>query len=127
MHRWLLTALVLALGACAVFEGPSARYVVFYTEFSAKLDDSAHAVVAAAAAFANRHPEQPVVVSGFADPVGSVEANRDLSRTRAQVVADDMVASGVGVGRIRVLARGEVPFAGSSQESRRVGIVVGNP
>ncbi len=127
MHRLLVAALVLALGACATFEAPSRRFVVFYGDLSAKLDNSAEAVVSGAAEFAKRHPEQPIVVSGFADPDGTPQSNIDISRARAQVVSDQLVADGIPVGRIQRRARGAVNFELSSQESRRVEIAVGTP
>ncbi len=125
MHRLLLAALVLALGACSTFEAPSRRFVVFYSEWSAALDDPGKAVVSGAAEFAKRHPEQPIIVSGFADPEGTAQANVDISRTRAQAVADQLVADGVAPARIQRRARGSVNFESSSQESRRVEIAVG--
>ena len=127
MHRLILAGLVLAFAGCAVFEGPSQRFVVFYGDLSAKLDDAAAAVVVGAAEFAKRHPEQPILVSGFADPDGSPQANIDISRTRAQVVADAMVRVGVSPTRIQRRARGAVSFGSTSQESRRVEIAVGQP
>ena len=41
-------------------------------------------------------------VIGFADPAGSQKANIDLSRTRAQVVVDQLTRDGVEPGRIRL-------------------------
>jgi peptidoglycan-associated lipoprotein len=125
MRRFFAVGLMLALGGCAVGEGATSRYVVFYQQWSAQLDNSATAVVNGAAAFAMRHPTQPVIVVGYADPEGSPQANIDISRTRAQVVSDALVAQGVAPARIQRSARGTTSFTGTSQESRRVEIDVG--
>jgi outer membrane protein OmpA-like peptidoglycan-associated protein len=65
------------------------------------------------------------MVIGFADTVGSAQANIDVSRLRAQVVADALTANGIDAGRIQRAARGATQFELSAQESRRVEIVVG--
>ncbi len=131
MRRWMTMGLMLVLmpllGACATFEGSSNRYVIFYPEWSAQLDDSAKGVVDGAAGFALRHPMAPVTVVGFADLDGSPQANKDISRARAHVVVDELVARGVPAARIQSTARGSTNFIDSSQESRRVEIDVGTP
>jgi outer membrane protein OmpA-like peptidoglycan-associated protein len=125
MRRFFAVGLMLALGGCAMGEGSTSRYVVFYQQWSAQLDNSATAVVNGAAAFAMRHPTQPVIVVGYADPDGSPQANIDISRARAQVVSDALIAQGVAPARIQRSARGTTSFTGTSQESRRVEIDVG--
>ncbi|CAH2599095.1 OmpA family protein [Rhodovastum atsumiense] len=127
MRRLFILGMLLALGACSLFEPSGQRYVVFFQEFSAALDDPAKAVIASAADWAKAHPAAPVVVSGYADPEGSAQANKDISRTRAQVVADGLVAGGVTAQRITIRARGEVGYTMDAQESRRVTIVLGTP
>ena len=125
MRRLWVLGLLLVLGACAQADQSGQRFVVYFQQWSAGLDDSAKQVVVSAAGWAREHPNVPVTVSGFADPDGSPQANRDLSRTRAQVVADELTAQGVAAQRVRVDARGSVGFALDSQESRRVTIVLG--
>ena len=78
-------------------------------------------------AFECSHPTAPVAVIGYADPEGSPQANRELSRTRAQQVADSLIADGVPKQRVTVTAHGAIDFAMSSQESRRVTISLGAP
>jgi outer membrane protein OmpA-like peptidoglycan-associated protein len=122
-----LLAIAVSLGACALGEGSNNRYVVFYQPLSARLDPSAKGVVDGAAGFALRHPTQPVIVVGFADPEGTPASNIAISHTRAQVVMDELVAMGVPAARIRSLAHGAIDFTSTSQESRRVEIDVGQP
>lgn len=122
--------LVLALPLLALVAGPAAlaqepARVVFFEADSARLDAAGLAVVRDAAAAAVRAPGAPVRVLGFAGPTGGAAYNEALARARAEHVADEL-AAGVPRGRITVGARGEVPFALVEQESRRVGIRVGN-
>jgi outer membrane protein OmpA-like peptidoglycan-associated protein len=120
----LLGALLTALGACSVFNPSDQRFVVFFQEWSASLDDGGQEAVTAAADRAKGNAA-PVIVTGYADPEGSPQANKDMSRLRAQVVADQLVADGVQRARITVRSAGEVGYALDSQESRRVTITLG--
>ena len=121
--RRLALLLSICLGACTTPQS-SQRFVVFFQEWSAALDDNAQAAINAAAQWANAHPAEPVIVTGFADPEGSRKANIDLSRTRAQVVVDQLTRDGVVPGRIRLTAQGPTDFSQTSQESRRVVIAI---
>jgi outer membrane protein OmpA-like peptidoglycan-associated protein len=127
MRRLLYVCLLLSLGACALFEPSGQRYVVFFRESSAQMDDAAEAVLVAAANWATKHPDMPVIVASYADPYGSEKAN-DFTRLRAQVVVDGLVANGVIASRIQRREVGSVKFQSDSQESRRVEVIVGkNP
>jgi outer membrane protein OmpA-like peptidoglycan-associated protein len=125
IRRMIALAVLLALASC----GPPAgqRYVVFFQEWSAQLDDAAKSAISAAAERVRSHPADPVFVIGFADPEGSPPANKAMSATRAQVVTDALMADGVTRDRIQHSAFGAVTFSLTSQESRRVEIVVGMP
>ena len=136
-HLLLLAAPLLAgLAAACTTGGPAAlagaaggppRYVVFFTEDSAALDPAARDVIGQAAAAAARvNPTAPVRVLGFAAPdAGSPAFNRSLAQTRAQNVADGLVAAGVPQGRVRIESRGAVPYEMMPTESRRVEIAIG--
>lgn len=127
MRHWWVLGLLLATAACAGPPPESQRMVVYFQEWSAALDDSSQAILKSAATWANSHPAARVEVAGYADPEGSPQANRDLSRTRAQRVADALIADGVPAQRVTVAAHGSVGFAMDSQESRRVTISLGAP
>jgi outer membrane protein OmpA-like peptidoglycan-associated protein len=103
----------------------SQKFPIFFTAWSASLDDDGAAVVAAAAARAKQNPTLQVNVAGYADPDGSPAANKAVSLTRAQVVVDQLVADGIDRGRIVRSAHGETAFVLNSQESRRVDISIG--
>ncbi|HTU52748.1 MAG TPA: OmpA family protein [Acetobacteraceae bacterium] len=102
------------------------NYVIFFQEWSAGLDQPALKTIALAAAAAAKNPAAPVTVTGYADPLGSVQANIYLTETRAQVVTDQLTADGVSPARIHQHAAGKVPYTLTSQESRRVIIAVGS-
>ncbi len=123
--RRLAVLLLLCLGACtASAPEASQRFVVYFQEWSAGLDDNAQKAIIGAAHWAQQHPTEAVTVTGYADPDGSQKANVDLSRTRAQVVVDQLTRDGVEPGRIRLTAHGMTDFTLSSLESRRVEIAV---
>jgi len=104
---------------------PAPKFVVFFQEWSAKLDDAAVAVIGQAAASAKAHPGALAHVEGFADPTGSKKANALLTDLRAQVVMDQLQTDGVPVSRIVGRGHGSVRFALTSQEGRRVEITIG--
>jgi outer membrane protein OmpA-like peptidoglycan-associated protein len=114
----------MSLPACSLFSGKPRNFEVYFEEWSAGLDEAALGTIATAAKFAEAHPDQVVTVTGYADPIGSKAANVDMSRTRAQVVMDQLVQDGVDRSRIRLTARGRTNFMLTSQESRRVDISV---
>jgi outer membrane protein OmpA-like peptidoglycan-associated protein len=126
MRRILAFALAVSTAGC-VQPVAVPSYPVFFTEWSSQLDDPAKQAIAQAADAAKANPFRTVAVAGFADPVGSPQANADVSRLRAQVVADQLVADGVSPTRIQHTAHGATDFTLSSQESRRVDITLGNP
>lgn len=123
----LLGALLLGLAGCAVpGRETTPSYVVFFTAFSADLEEPARQVVSQAAQAAQAAPERVVRVEGYAGAAGSTEASRTLSQLRAQVVADALAERGVPRNRIAVRPRTQ---AGSDPgvEERRVEINVTAP
>jgi len=104
----------------------SARRAVAAAHPPASAEVRAKRAVSPRAKWAADHPNQSVAVNGFADPEGSKQANIDISRTRAQLVVDQLVKDGVSQQRIRLGAKGPTDFTLSSQESRRVEIAIGS-
>ena len=128
IRRRLALAAALALGLPSAVpaqapvtppHGSERVFVVFFEPWSAAIDAPAEAGIARLAQMAVQAPGVPVLVTGYASPPGSGEANELLSRLRARVVADAMIARGVAPGRIRILARGAMPGM-EALESRRV-------
>jgi outer membrane protein OmpA-like peptidoglycan-associated protein len=120
----LLLSFAVAISAHAA-DAPAQRFVVYFQEWSAALDDPARSVIGQAAEWVKSHPGNVAHVNGFADPTGSKRANELLSDLRAQVVVDQLQTDGVDPKRVRQRGRGSVQFALTSQESRRVEISTG--
>lgn len=80
----------------------------------------------------NRYPRTVVQVVGHTDSRGSEQSNLDLSRRRAQAVADELVASGVARQRLSTRGLGESSPVNSNDtpegraQNRRVEVIV-NP
>jgi outer membrane protein OmpA-like peptidoglycan-associated protein len=123
-RRHLLAAAPVALVAACAPQPAMQTVSVFFMEDNSTLGDEAQAVVRRAAETA-RGTSGPIVVVGFAGPAGGAAYNRALSEARAQHVADLLVASGLPRDRVRIVARGPVPFASMPTESRRVEIRAG--
>ena len=123
----LLLLLCAATGSARAADLPAQKFVVFFQEWSAAIDDNAQAVIGNAAAWVKSHPGNVAHVNGFADPTGSREANILLSELRAQVVVDQLKTDGVDQSRVRQRGHGSVQFALTSQESRRVEISISRP
>jgi outer membrane protein OmpA-like peptidoglycan-associated protein len=130
MKKILLISLLSVLSGCTSPGYMDATAVnapatpIFFQPFSAALDESALTMIANTAKAANAQPDANVYVTGAADSVGSALANEYLSETRAQVVADALVADGVAPSRIRMRAVGitsaPVPDGTPAQSARRV-------
>ena len=125
MRRLMVICLAVVVAGCSLMTPDRQRYVVFFQEWSAQFDDSAKGSIAEAAKYAKAKPGVTVTVTGFADMIGSPAANKDISRLRAQMVTDELVADGVSADRIAVKGVGSVTSVMSSVEARRVEIVVG--
>jgi outer membrane protein OmpA-like peptidoglycan-associated protein len=131
MKKILFLSVLAGLGGCANTPRITSPAIpVFFQPFSAALDQPALDTIASAAKTASAQPNYRVVVIGAADSVGSELANKYLSQTRAQVVADQLVADGVAQSRLRIYGRGMIqPTDGTPgtpvQGARRVLIAVG--
>ncbi len=99
--------------------------LVYFTQWSALLDDAATGAVKEAATRVAGTTGR-VTVTGYADTTGSTEANKLLSALRAQMVIDLLEADGVSPKRIKRAARGATPDIGGTNESRRVLISIGS-
>lgn len=123
VRRALIGLAMIGLAGCTTAPAPppSPSYLVFFTPFSADLDDAAKAVIADAGRAAVAAPRRRVIVAGYADNQGAPDTNKTLSALRAQVVADGL--AGQGVARPRIVLQPKGPQAGDpGVESRRVSI-----
>ncbi len=125
MRRLVLLLLLLcATGSVRAADVPAQKFVVFFQEWSAAIDEPALTVISQAAEWVKSHPGNVAHVHGFASNVGGRQANVLLADLRAQVVADQLQADGVDPKRIVQRGRGPVEFALTPQESRRVEISI---
>jgi outer membrane protein OmpA-like peptidoglycan-associated protein len=121
----LLVPLMAGLGACASAPPAQQAFVVFFDEWSASPPAEANAVLDRAAGAARADANAKVTLIGFADPDGSPEANRTLSRQRADNVADALSTRGIDPRRFVRIARGATEPTLAMVESRRVEIRIG--
>jgi outer membrane protein OmpA-like peptidoglycan-associated protein len=121
----LILLLCAVTGTARAADVPQQKFVVYFQEWSAAMDDNALAVITHAAEWVKAHPGNVAHVNGFADPTGSKAANILMSDLRAQVVVDQLMTDGVDQRLIKQRGHGSVQFALTSQESRRVEISVG--
>ena len=123
--------LVLVIPMLVVLFATTARaaeprtFVLYFSSWSALIEQPADQIVAAAVAAANADPLVPITVTGYASTIGSVEANTLLARLRAQVVTDALVAAGVNRERIRLSGTSPTTFVVEPVEARRTVIQIG--
>lgn len=144
---FILIAAALALAACetqsgAVMTPPLSKtgtpnpdqapvsYMVFFNLGSTKLSDQDQNTVAQAAQVYKTKANARVMVTGYADTVGSPSANMALSQQRANVVKNLLVQSGVPAAAITTAASGdtgllvETATQTNQPKNRRVVIVI---
>ena len=83
---------------------------VLFDSGSADISHRAYGVIADIAVEARNRPG-PVIVEGHTDTVGSAESNLELSRMRAQHVADLLVHEGIPPRRTSIHGFGETHLA----------------
>jgi outer membrane protein OmpA-like peptidoglycan-associated protein len=97
-------------------------FVVQFESNGNRLAVGADAVLAEMRTALAALPAAEVVITGYTDRLGSVEANDRLSLARAEAVRDLLVAGGLARGAISVAGRGErepvVPTADEMAEAR---------
>jgi outer membrane protein OmpA-like peptidoglycan-associated protein len=112
-------ALLAAIPVTRAFAARQPLGVVYFTEWSALLDPAATgAIKTMAADLATKTGD--ITVTGYADTVGSNEANDLISKLRAQMVIDELKADGVAASRLKRADKGATPDIGGLNESRRV-------
>lgn len=101
---------------------------IYFDTGSAALGDDDQAALNEVAGFMSQYPIATVVIAGYADTQGSLEANRALAQRRAQAVAQALRGLGGPLaGSVAVVAMGEPEGAADSEansENRRVEVLV---
>jgi outer membrane protein OmpA-like peptidoglycan-associated protein len=101
---------------------------VLFSSGSATMQPGARDKLRRLADILNRYPSETVQVVGYTDSRGGEESNLDLSRRRAQAVADELAAAGVSASRISVRGLGAAQPVASNEtpegrgQNRRVEI-----
>lgn len=103
--------------------GPRRAVPIFFEPNSAAIGGDAMDGLKELATLAKGNPRTRILVVGHAAPRGTSEANQLLSRLRARVVKDALVAEGIPASRLRVIARGSAD-ATDTVASRRVDVRV---
>ena len=101
---------------------------IYFDTGSAALGDNDQAALDEVAGFMSQYPIATVVITGYADTQGSLEANRALAQRRAQAVAQALRGLGGPLaGSVAVVAVGEpegVADSEANSENRRVEVLV---
>jgi outer membrane protein OmpA-like peptidoglycan-associated protein len=102
---------------------------VLFDTNAATLKPGAAATIDRLGDFMQKNPQTRVVIEGHTDSTGSEAYNQELSRRRAQAVADTLAARGIPQDRVQTVGRGEsMPVASNDtqagrQQNRRVEII----
>ncbi|GBD26242.1 putative lipoprotein YiaD [bacterium HR30] len=103
---------------------------ILFASGSASLQPGARDKIRQLAGVLNRYPRTTIQVVGHTDSRGSEESNLELSRRRAQAVAEELVLAGVASSRITTFGRGESSPVASNDTpegramNRRVEIII---
>jgi outer membrane protein OmpA-like peptidoglycan-associated protein len=105
---------------------------VLFDTANSSLKPGAFLILDHLASFMKSSPGTKIIVEGHTDSRGAEEYNQQLSRSRAQSVAEGLGSRGIGAERIEAVGRGErFPVASNDtaegrQDNRRVEIVFSN-
>lgn len=127
MRRLAIGLGLFALSACAQPTPPENVFAVFFNDFSSTPGPTGMEIVTLAANVASRYPSYHVKVTGYADRVGSTQAEIALSKARADAVANLLQQAGVNPARISRAAVGTPPNSQPGVERRRVEIDLDAP
>jgi cytochrome c oxidase subunit 2 len=104
--------------AAASASAAAAVSTIYFETGKSTLPADAKAAIAAAADYANAHPDAKLALSGFTDKTGSADANAELAKQRAQAVRDALKAAGVAEDHI-VLKKPETITGGADAKAAR--------
>ena len=125
IRRLLPVAGLCLLSPCAA-QAPR-KYVEFFANQSASLDDGASAVIAEVADKARKHPSRIVKVEGYAAAGSNLSADALLAIDRAKAVTAKLFEDGVRGDRIIQTPRAPSNAEGMEVGARRVEIEITRP
>ncbi len=125
----ILTALVASTAASAQMvpsstNQGSARFLVYFDEFSAFLSNEAKTIIADAARRARESGARRIVVQARASATGTAETNKYLAQTRSSIVTDQLEADGIARTMIRQEPIGQTGSNDPTVTERRVDIIL---
>jgi outer membrane protein OmpA-like peptidoglycan-associated protein len=100
------------------------RFLVYFDEFSAFLNDEAKTIIAEAAKRARDTGAHRIVVQARASATGTSETNKYLAQTRASIVADQLEADGIARAMIQQEPIGQTGSSDPTVTNRRVDIIL---
>ncbi len=117
-------ALLLAgmLAACSATAPTSVFYLVFFPSDSTELSPIGRDVVNKAAEDARKQAARQITVNGYADNVGRLDYNVDLSERRAAAVKQALIESGFPGDQILALGIDAAKLPDAAAGGRRVEI-----
>jgi outer membrane protein OmpA-like peptidoglycan-associated protein len=93
--------------ALAALPARPISFLLYFVTGTDELTDDSKAELARMLEEVGRRAAPDIVVTGHTDRVGAVEANDDLSLSRAERVKADLTRHGIAADRIRAAGRGE--------------------
>lgn len=98
----------------------STAQAIYFKTGSAELDSKSEPLLNSVADIANRCPAAKVEVGGHTDSIGSKQANRQLSESRARSVVTYLAKQGIPASRIDATGYGDTqPIAANDNEENR--------
>ena len=98
---------------------------VYFAIGSSELSDEARGKISVVASLLVSNPGTRVTVTGHADrETGTAERNMELSRNRAENVAEALIAAGIEADRITVAYKGDTENVSPVPEENRVAICI---
>ncbi|GBQ48317.1 hypothetical protein AA18895_1309 [Acetobacter ghanensis DSM 18895] len=125
MRRLFSVACLSLLAACAT-QAPR-KYIVFFSNQSAELDQAGQDVVAQVAQEADKHPSRVVRVEGYAGAGKDLSADAWVAIQRAKAVTAKLQEDGVPSNRIVQTPRAPSNMEGMVVGARRVEIELTSP
>jgi outer membrane protein OmpA-like peptidoglycan-associated protein len=126
----IILAAVVASTAASAQTAPSAanqgsaRFLVYFDEFSAFLSNEAKTIIADAAKRARESGAHRIVVQARASATGTAETNKYLAQTRSSIVTDQLEADGIARAIIHQEPIGQTGSNDPTVTERRVDIII---
>lgn len=102
---------------CLADDAVTTEVEVYFKTDSAELTDAPKTALDELALFMEENPETKVEIQGFTDNIGPSDVNKDLSKDRANTVAEYLVDQGIEPSRLETAGLGEQSPVGDNSNS----------